>query len=367
MSKSVNCPLYSSSRLGTLKFPRLRQGLSQEFLGSEDNQPPVRAGHVVVTFLGLEPSAPVAEIGRAGDPAPPGAAHRSFSDLRTLTGIEQKSYSEVFCERIISARFAGTVTIRWAMRPRQRQQQILAQLHALQSELLVEELARKFGVSLLTIRRDLDQLEADRVIVRTHGGCVLKATVESVYHARVALNFELKQAIGRAAAKEVRSGDVILVNDGSTAFHLVPHLGHLEQLFVYTNSLAVIPVLSLFPSVHLYILGGEYNRLMHFIRGSMIEQTLEGLQFDRVFLGTDAVDARGNCLVVDPDAARLAEIMLRRGARRILLADGTKVGAKAHVIYGRLTDFDIWYTTPKISPVQLRQYSQQTTVRVVNL
>jgi len=253
------------------------------------------------------------------------------------------------------------------MKPRERQEQIIAQLHAVQSELSVEELAKKFAVSFLTIRRDLDQLEAARVIVRTHGGCVLRATVESVYHNRVALNFELKQAIGRTAAKEVRSGDVILINDGSTAFHLVPHLGHLEQLFVYTNSLAVIPVLSRFPSVQLHILGGEYNPLMHFIRGSMTEQTLEGLQFDRVFLGTDAVDARGKCLVSDPDAARLAEIMLRRGARRILLADHTKVGAKAHVAYGCLSDFDIWYTTPRINPVQLRQFSQQTTVKVVNL
>ena len=252
------------------------------------------------------------------------------------------------------------------MKPKQRQEQMLAQLHALQSELTVEELAKKFAVSSLTIRRDLDQLEADRVILRTHGGCVLRATVESAYHNRVALNFELKQAIGRAAAKEVRSGDVILINDGSTAFHLAPHLGHLEKLFVHTNSLAVIPVLSRFPGVRLYILGGEYNPEMYFIRGSMTEQALEGLQFDSVFLGTDAVDARGNCLVSDPDIARLAEVMLRRGARRILLADHTKVGAKAHVVYGRLTDFDIWYTTPKINPLQLRQFSQQTTVKVVN-
>jgi DeoR family transcriptional regulator of aga operon/DeoR family fructose operon transcriptional repressor len=253
------------------------------------------------------------------------------------------------------------------MKPRQRQQQILAQLHALQSELSVEELAKKFAVSFLTIRRDLDQLEAARVILRTHGGCVLRTSVESAYHNRVALNFELKQAIGRAAAKEVKSGDVILINDGSTAFHLAPHLGHLEKLFVHTNSLAVIPVLGRFPGVRLYILGGEYDSEMRFIGGSITEQALEALQFDIVFLGTDAVDARGNCLVSNADDARLAEIMVRRGERRILLADHTKVGAKAHVVYGRLSDFDVWYTTPRINPMQLRQFNQQTTVKTVNL
>ena len=253
------------------------------------------------------------------------------------------------------------------MKPKQRQDQILARLHALQSELAVDELAEKFAVSSLTIRRDLEELEADRVILRTHGGCVLRATVESAYHNRVALNFELKQAIGRAAAKEVRSGDVILINDGSTAFHLAPHLGHFEKLFVHTNSLAVIPVLGRFPGVRLYILGGEYNPEMHFISGSITEQALEGLEFDVVFLGTDAVDARGNCLVSDPDIARLAGVMLRRGERRILLADHTKVGAKAHVVYGCLSDFNVWYTTPKINPTQFRQLSQLTTIKVVNL
>lgn len=98
----------------------------------------------------------------------------------------------------------------------------------------------------------------------------------------------------------------------------------------------------------------------------MTEQALEALQFDVVFLGTDAVDARGNCLVSSPDDARLAEVMMRRGIRRVLLADHTKVDAKSHVVYARLTDFDVWYTTPKINPLQLRQFNQMTTVKVVH-
>ena len=306
-------------------------------------------------------------LARFAVPSDPGTWIRKGNPPREqLIGSCIESLREIPSECIIAGRAFLEIAIRLVMKPKQRQERILAQLHALQSELTVEELAKEFAVSSLTIRRDLDELEADRVILRTHGGCVLRATVESAYHHRVALNFDLKQAIGRVAAKEVRRGDVILINDGSTAFHLAPHLGHLEKLSVHTNSLAVIPVLSRFPGVRLYILGGEYDREMYFIHGSMTEQALEGLQFDTVFLGTDAVDARGNCLVSDPDIARLAEIMLRRGARRVLLADHTKVGAKAHVVYGRLADFDIWYTADKINPLQLRQFNQMTTVKVVS-
>lgn len=252
------------------------------------------------------------------------------------------------------------------MKPEQRQQQILAQLHALQAELEVDELAKRFDVSPLTIRRDLDQLEQDKAILRTHGGCVLKTSVGSPYQQRVALNFDLKHAIGHAAASEVKSDDVILLDYGSTPFHLSFHLGTVGKLSVYTNSIAVVPVLSRFPSVRLHVLGGEYDPEIQFIGGSMMEQTLEGLQFDKVFLGTDAIDARGNCLVSSPDIGRLTQVMLRRGRRRILLADHTKVNANAHCVYARLSDFDIWYTTAGINPAQLRKCNQQTTVRIVN-
>ena len=251
------------------------------------------------------------------------------------------------------------------MQPNQRQQTILAQLHALQSELSVDELAKRFGVATVTIRRNMASLENDKAILRTHGGCVLRTSVESAYHKRIALNFELKQEIGRAAAEEVKADDVILINDGSTPFHLAPHLGRIGKLSVYTNSPAVISVLGRFPLVRLYILGGEYHSEMHFIGGSMMEKALEVLRFDKVFLGADANDTKGSCLVFDPDVARVTEIMLRRASRRILLADDTKVGAQAHVVYARLADFDTWITTPSINPVQLRQSSQQTEIKVV--
>jgi DeoR family transcriptional regulator, fructose operon transcriptional repressor len=252
-------------------------------------------------------------------------------------------------------------------KPEERQEQILAQLRALQSEISVAELAQKFGVSELTIRRDLERLEADSAVFRTHGGCLLRSSVESAYHRRVSLNFELKQAIGRAAANEIKTGEVILINDGSTPFHLAANLGSFTNLLVYTTSLAVISVLSRFPGVRLYVLGGEFHPNLQFMGGPLTEQILEGLQFDRVFLGADAIDAKGNCLVSDPDVARLTEIMLRRGRRRVLLADGTKVGANGHAVYATLANFDAWYTTPGISPVQLRQFSQQTSVKMARL
>lgn len=248
------------------------------------------------------------------------------------------------------------------MRPEQRQREIVAHLRAIQEELSVEQLANLFHVSGLTIRRDLEQLEKAATVLRTHGGCVLRSTVASVYHQRIAHNFRLKQAIGRAAAREVRPGDVILITDGSTPFQLAAHLGDKTPLSVYTNSLAVITELSRYRGIRLHVLGGQYDPGMHFLSGSLTEQVLENLNFDAVFLGTDAVDTQGRCWVDDHDVARLAQIMLRRGRRRILLADHTKVGHEGHVLYGKLSDFNVWYTTAGLTKSQLRQLGKLTCI-----
>ena len=251
------------------------------------------------------------------------------------------------------------------MKPEKRQNEILAILHAMQKELSVEELAQMLDVSPLTIRRDLKQLSGDKAIIRTHGGCLAggRAALDNEYQKKVALNFELKQAIGKTAAKEVKPGEIILINDGSTTFHLSFYMGGLGPLTVYTNSLAMISKLSRYDDINLYILGGEYNSDLYSLNGSITEQMLEMFNFDLIFLGVDAIDDKGRCMVNTLAEARLTQIMLRSGRKKVLLADHTKVGAKSHFTYGTLRDFDIWITTPGMNNkkfIELKKYTHIT-------
>ena len=119
----------------------------------------------------------------------------------------------------------------------------------MQTELRVDDLARMLEVSALTIRRDLEQLAADGLLIRTHGGCIAagRAALESEYHSKVAQNFVLKPAVGRAAAAEVQPGSVVLVNDGSTTYHVAALLEQKVPLTVYTNSIAMITDLGRIP------------------------------------------------------------------------------------------------------------------------
>lgn len=252
------------------------------------------------------------------------------------------------------------------MKPEIRQQQLMNRLRAVEREWRVVELARALKVSPLTIRRDLDVLERGGAIVRTLGGCLgLGRTQNAVYQKRVATQFELKQAIGRAAAREVRAGDTLLINDGSTTFHLASCLGGCGPITVYTNSVAMIGEFSRYANVRLFLLGGEYHRDLYYLGGGLMASVLETIKADTVFLGADGVDARGHCLALNPDVARDARMMLRRARRKILLADATKAGDRAGSVYGDLKDFDLWITTSGIASARLKRLRGMTRISVV--
>ena len=254
------------------------------------------------------------------------------------------------------------------MKPEQRQDEIVTLLRSLQRELRVEELAEMLEVSPLTIRRDLHALSRAGAILRTHGGCraVGRAALESEYHLKVAQNFELKRAIGSAAAQQVAPAATLLINDGSTTFHLASHLKGKGPLTIYTNSLAMISELSQSPDITIYILGGRYNRELYSLQGSFTEHILESCHADIAFIGADAVAADGQCLADSPEEARLTQSMLRRGRTRILLADHTKFEAPGYFAYGSLRDFDLWITTRGLPAPALNRLRKLTEILQVS-
>lgn len=251
------------------------------------------------------------------------------------------------------------------MNPETRRAEIVGLLRAMQTELRVDALAEMLKVSPLTIRRDLDTLAAESRIIRTHGGCLAvgRAALESGYHAKVAHNFRLKQAIGRAAGAEVAAGSSVLINDGSTTFHIAAYLHGRGPLTVYTNSLAAITDLAECPDIALYVIGGRYNGTLYSLQGSLTERILESLHFDVCFIGADSITPRGQCMVTSPEEAGLTQAMLRCSRRRILLADHTKCAQPGHFAFGSLSDFQLWITTRGIEPGSLETYRMMVDVK----
>jgi DeoR/GlpR family transcriptional regulator of sugar metabolism len=236
----------------------------------------------------------------------------------------------------------------------------------MQEEVQVEQLSEILGVSPLTIRRDLKELAEEKAIIRTHGGCILagRVALESEYHKKVAKNFTLKQIIGKKAASLIKENEVILIDDGSTTFHLATNLGNITPLTIYTNSLVLVTELSRYPDITLNILGGNINQESYSVSGSITERILEDIHFDKVFLGMDWLNENGNCFVKSTSSARLAQAMLKSGKEKILLGDHTKVKVDSGFSYGSLADFDQWITTSGIEKRLLEKYRKITHVSI---
>jgi DeoR/GlpR family transcriptional regulator of sugar metabolism len=237
----------------------------------------------------------------------------------------------------------------------------------MQRECAIDELAEKMHVSTLTIRRDLNDLVERKLIVRTYGGCMIggMSVIESEYHKKVTTNYEMKQAIGKAAARHVSNGDVILINDGSTTYHLATNLGRLESLTVFTNSIAMISAFNSRGNIVIYLLGGRYNIGYSHVSGSLTEQILEKMSCDMVFLGVDAIDPEGGCLSKTIEDARMSQIMLKAGRKKVLLADSTKIKGNGYFRFTSLHEFDLFITNKIDDTDLLQEFRKMTTIQEV--
>src|ERR1700738_1334821 len=142
-----------------------------------------------------------------------------------------------------------------------RRHQELLQLVEANCQMSVDDLASHFGVSDDTIRRDLQNLEQRKLLLRTHGGAVSTALLvhrETPFLIRTNANAGAKSRIGRAAAQLISDGETLIVNGGSTTFAFAASLGQRHNLTIVTNNVAMLPVLSPETVKDVYLLGGSY-------------------------------------------------------------------------------------------------------------
>src|ERR1700747_792760 len=120
------------------------------------------------------------------------------------------------------------------------------QLVEAKGQVSVEELARHFAVSDDTIRRDLQEFERRKLLLRTHGGAVsvtLLVHRETPFVTRANANADAKARIGRAAAQLISDGETLIINGGSTTFAFAASLGPRRSLTIVTHNLALLSVL----------------------------------------------------------------------------------------------------------------------------
>lgn len=242
---------------------------------------------------------------------------------------------------------------------KERQRVIVSQLREAGS-VRVAELARALNVTEETIRRDLEKLDREGKLVRTHGGAMpldeiggeLPFTVRSIDH------LEAKREIARAALQHVEEGDVLALDASSTAYELARILPDVP-LTVITNSLAIPICLWKRTQIRIVMSGGSLDAPSLSFVGPLAEEFLRRFHVRKLFFSTKGIDPERGLSVGADEHARIKRCMLDFADTRYLLADHSKFGAKALVYFAGLSDVDQVITDSATEPRWLEAFASQ--------
>lgn len=208
----------------------------------------------------------------------------------------------------------------------------ILELVNLNGQIYVNELSDKFGVSVVTIRNDLEVLEKKQLLIRARGGAMrLHKTVGIDYNLsdKDQLNFLEKSRIGRAAASLIEDSEIILIDSGTTTAEVARNLSNHLNLTVITNALNIALILSNKPNVNLTIPGGYLRRKSQSLVGPMAEKAFSNFYVDKAFIGVDGLDPRTGLYTPNIEEAHLNELMIRISKEVILVADSSKLKRKS--------------------------------------
>ncbi|MDR1389122.1 MAG: DeoR/GlpR family DNA-binding transcription regulator [Treponema sp.] len=187
----------------------------------------------------------------------------------------------------------------------------------------VSVLAEVLGVSQVTIRKDLDQLEELGFIRREHGYALFGHT-EDVGR-RMAVNYEIKRRIARAAAEMVEEGETVMIESGSCCAFLAEELSNNKPgVQIITNSAFIANHVRHAPYAQLILLGGEYQNISQVMVGSMTSKWTEIFLADKFFLGTDGFNSKFGFTGTDHLRTQTARDMAAQAGEIIILTDSDK-------------------------------------------
>lgn len=215
----------------------------------------------------------------------------------------------------------------------------------------VDDLASRFGVSRMTVHRDLDELEENGFLRKVRGGASIQPSglFESDFRYRQKQATEEKQRLAAAAVAMIEPGQTVILDDGSTAGGIAGRLSGLRPLTVITNNLAVIEELSGVGGINLIALGGLYSKKFHGFFGLLAEDTLKSLRADVAFLSSSAIDG-ASAFHQDQEVVQTKRLMMAAAARKYLLVDHGKFGRTALHFLTDLKAFDAVFTGRELEP-----------------
>jgi DeoR/GlpR family transcriptional regulator of sugar metabolism len=213
-----------------------------------------------------------------------------------------------------------------------KRREIITQQLAREKVVRVADLSRQFGISEVSIRRDLACLERRGLLQRVHGGAVAVAIGGSARElvSTPGPHLDEKRRIGTAAAALVRPSERVIFDSGTTVLEVARSLSNdlvdAGNLTAITSSLPVVQELGHRPGIHLILLGGIYLPEYRVVVGPQTVENLRGLHADKLFLGTDGLTLDHGLTTANVLEAEVDRAMVKAAAEIIVVADSSKIG-----------------------------------------
>lgn len=231
------------------------------------------------------------------------------------------------------------------MDPTERSEQTLETLHA-SGRIEVRDLASRFQVSEMTVRRDLEWLEERGLCRRVHGGAVRVASrsYEPPFALRQGQATDAKRRIGEAMAQLLHDGETVMLDTGTSALAVAQALRGRDGLTVLTASLPIATALADEPGLRIIVLGGLLRAGEHSMVGATTVQAMEQFHVDVCVLGAGGVDAAAGLTEFHLEDAAVKRAVLGRSRRVMVAADASKLGTVAFTTVCAADRIDILVT-----------------------
>jgi len=205
----------------------------------------------------------------------------------------------------------------------------------------ISELANELGLSEMTIRRDLTELERRNLLRRIHGGAVsgLGRSYEPPLVVRSTRAMAAKKAIGKYAASLVDEGDCIAVDVGTTTNEMAACLKAKRNITVVTPGLQIANILSKEANMQIILTGGILRQSEGSLNGELAQSAFHKLYVDKLFLGVGCVSAEAGLTEYTWDGTLVKQAMMSSAKEVIVLADSTKFNKTAFVLIGGFYQF----------------------------
>ena len=232
----------------------------------------------------------------------------------------------------------------------ERREQILQMLRD-DGRIVAADLPERLGVSLDTVRRDLDELAATGLLRRVRGGALPQSPSSPRFVERTEAELPAKRAIARAAIERlVRPGQVMAIGGGTTVRELARMLPDDLDATVLTTAPDVAVELLDRPGLEVQLLGGPVNSETRTVIGSEAIDALAGVRPDLCLLGACSVDPEAGVTILHRDEALVERAMVAASVRTAVLADSTKLGTAGPWVVGTVDDIEVLVTDAGADP-----------------